>query len=227
MSQRDKTVRSFCAATHQLVEHYNELTLAIHNKRNEASLGNELATQTTLSLLVRWENFVSDILLVYAQSEPTRLIRSTEVRVLQSVEQRFGKMCSRHLQLTFPRILTLKMIAAIADDKGRNITAQSASELATRANDLLSGRYAKKFTLEPRDSQFYDYVIAVRNYLGHFSTKALKTLRETIQRMQHRDNVVFQARFTHIGPYLRTDGATGVNRTELIGQRLEELARRM
>jgi len=227
MSQHEKVVHSFCVAAQKLVEHYSELSLAIHNKRNEASLGNELAMQTTLSLLVLWENFVSDIILAYAQSDPRRLIRSAETRVLQSVEKKFGKICSRHVHLTFPRNPSLKMIAAMADDRGRNITAQSASELATRANDLLSGKYAKKFTLEPRDYQFYDYLIAVRNYLGHFSTKALRTLREAIQRMQHSDNVIFQARFTQIGPYLRADAGAGSSRTELIGKRLDELARKM
>lgn len=224
MSQRDKIVASFVEAANQLLAHYSELSLAIHNKRNEASLGNELSTQTSLSLLVLWENFVNDILLTYAQSDPTRLVRSTEARILQSVEKKFGKLCARHIHLDLPRTLSLKMIAAIADDQGRNVTAQSANELATRANNLLSGKFARRFTLEPRDYQFYDYLIALRNYLGHFSKKSLISLREAIQRMQHVDNLVFQVRFAQIGPYLRADVGGGESRVAVLGQRLEELA---
>jgi hypothetical protein len=119
------------------------------------------------------------------------------------------------------------MVATIADEKGRNITAQSSDELAARANDLLSGTYAKRFTLEPRDYQFYDYAVATRNYLGHFSAKALVSLRVAIVKMEHADNVVFQTRFKKIGPYLRQIDGNGLSRTELIGRRLEELAKRL
>jgi hypothetical protein len=227
MLSRSKTIESFSRSLGQLNAHFKELLQAINNKKNEASLGNELAIQTTLSSLVLWENFINDLLLVYAEADPSRVLKTMKARILQSVEAKFGRSCGRYVLCRFPLSISARTIAAMVDDKGMNITARTATDLASRANEILSGRYACRFTLEPRDSQFYDYVISIRNYLGHYSRKALRSLRETIYNMGHNDNAVFQAQFKQIGPYLRVDIYNGTCRTQLINQRLEEIARRL
>jgi hypothetical protein len=227
MSQLNTATGSFLKAVRRLIANHSELLLAIHNKKNEASLANELSSRTALGLIVLWENFVNDLVLAYAEDDPSRVLKSMKNRILQSVESKYGAACVRHVKCNFPQSMSARKIAALVDEKGMNITARTAADLAARANEILSGRYARKFTFDPKDSQFYDYVISLRNYLGHFSSRSLHSLRDTISKMQHPDNIVFQSSFTQIGAYLKVDTSAGKSRTILIGERLEDLAIRM
>ncbi len=116
---------------------------------------------------------------------------------------------------------------AMIDDKGMNITARTAADLAGKANDLLSGSFAQRFTLEQRDAEFYDYVIAMRNYLGHMRKKSRQVLFDTTSRLQHADNTHFQGSLLPIGSYLKGTTSLSLSRIAIIGQRLYELAQKM
>ena len=86
-SLRDSEVTGFIGKVDSLISHHRELKIAIHNKRNEASLQSELAIQLALSLSVLWESFIHDILVAYILTDSARALCSLEERVRQSVQQ--------------------------------------------------------------------------------------------------------------------------------------------
>ena len=227
MARHDSIVASFANTTQNILDNYAELLLAVNKKRKKASLTGELAKQTALSLTVVWETFINDMLLNYAEQDPARVLSDIRFRISQSIGDRFGRVCARHVKYIFPRRPTSKIIAGICDDKEKNITAQSAADLSKKANALLTGQHARLFTLDKRDAEFYDFVVSLRNYLGHMSKLARRELRGTLSQMTHPDNAIFKVAIRKIGIYLKAQTPVGSNRIVLIGQRLVELAKRM
>jgi hypothetical protein len=222
---RDAKVQSFIKQVESLLSHYNELKLAIHNKKNEASLQNELVVQLSLSISVQWESFIHDLIVAYVLSDSTRALESLEERVRQSIQGKFGAVTVKCFKFCKPTGLNREKIQELYDPKGWNITAQNASDLAKRANELLVGRYAKRFALDAGNAEFYDYVVALRNYLSHRSAGARATLKKTIDGLSEAKNLPLRTNIGKTDFYLKSPATPEqISRVEYIATRLKEIA---
>lgn len=227
MSDRDKTVQRFVNQLNELLSHHGELKLAIHNKKNESTLENELVCQFVLQAAVLWESFQSDLLLTYIVMKPSKALKSLETRIRQSVGEKFGKGCRRATNFTRPSRPSRAVLEGLLDHRGWNLTVRNADKLSGRANDLLASRYAKRFSLERKDSEFYNYVVALRNYLSHYSSGARIELKKTIDALSDDSNHSLKAPISVIGRYLKSNTGNGTTRAELVVERIKDIARKL
>ncbi len=224
MSIRDTTVQKFTDRLDGLIAHHSELKLAIHNKRNETTLEKELVTQFVLQASVFWESFQNDLLLAYIEMSPSKALGSLEQRVKQSVEGKFGKSTRRAFTFTRPGSPTRKILTSMLDHRGWNISATNSDKLASKANDLLASRFAKKFSLDSENSEFYDYAISLRNFLSHYSSGARVELQNRTNSLSEPANMPLKAQLGNIGNYLKVDGGAGVSRAEFVVSRFKNIA---
>ena len=223
---RDQEVKSFIKQVESLVSHYNELKLAIHNKKNEASLQSELAVQLALSISVQWESFIHDLIVAYVLTDPTPAFESLENRARQSIQTKLGNATEKCFEFCKPTGLTREKIQEFLDPKGWNITAGSANQLTSRSNELLASKYAKRFALDQGDSEFYDYIVALRNYLSHRSKGARKTFINLINGLSAAKNVPLKVAVGKTDFYLKSlVTPKKICRVEYIAGRLQEIAK--
>ncbi|MFQ5596697.1 MAG: hypothetical protein ACE5GK_01465 [Nitrospiria bacterium] len=227
MTLRDTTVRKFTKRIEGLISNHGELKLAIHNKRNEAVLENELVVQFVLQAAVLWESFQNDIILAYIEKSPSKALTSLEERIKQSVEDKFGKSCRRAITFSRPGNLTRTVLASLLDQKGWNISVKDAERLSTNANTLLASRFAKKFSLDRDDSEFYDYAISLRNYLSHYSSDAKSELKKKIGALCEPTNAPLKAQLRTIEGYLKAHGGTATTRAVFVVERMKQIAAKL
>jgi hypothetical protein len=185
MSEATKAVDRFQKRINQTLGYYSELLIAVSGKQRQRALETMLAEQCAMSLAVSWEAFIHDLLIAYVMMNPTTFRNDLEDRVTTSIGDKYGGAV-RWIKFSLPRAPNKPQLIGMIDPKGWNITANSAQELAKRANQLLSAAEAKKFSLDAEDSAFLDYLISIRNYIGHRSkasrievTGAIKTMAGT------------------------------------------------
>jgi len=222
-TESQEIIRKFTKRLTIGIGYHRELLLAVHLKRHQASLETMLAEQFTFNSAVLWEGFLSDILLAYVVRNPAAYLKVLKSRVSQSLKDRYGSEVVKCAALSFPPRVTRSQARALIDPKQFNITVESASGLSKKANELLAATYAKKFTLSPEDAQFIDYIVAVRNYLGHRSTAARASLKSALRPLGGI-NVDFQADIRDVGVYLKQRDAVGETRAVTIALRLTEVA---
>lgn len=227
MNLRDSRVDIFKKRLDALLAHHTELKLAIYGKKKEQILHSELAIQLTLQSVVLWEAFLSDLVLAYVEMNPRKALSEIEGRVQQSVTSKFGRVCARCFRFNGPRSVNRRTLARLLDDKGWNITARTASELSSVANNFLVSRYARQFALDPGESEFFVYVVAIRNYLSHQSAGSRAALKVAIAGLSDANNAYFSGTINAIGTYLKTATPGGFTRAEIIVTRLRALADRL
>ena len=127
MSLRDTEVQKFNSRLNLLLSHHDELKLAIHNKKNEASLGSELVTQFILSVSVLWQSFLHDLFIAYILMDDSRAMASINTRVFQSVEDRFGVAVAKNIRFETPNSPSRAKIIDLLDPKGWNISVTTSS----------------------------------------------------------------------------------------------------
>lgn len=221
-----KVVGEFSKRLQSSVGYHQELLLTVHLKKHQASLETMLAEQFALNVVVLWEVFLNELLISYLIMSPSRFSKNLEERVYQSMKKRYGSSLSQMIKFTFPSELTFSKASLLVDPEELNISVKSADQLAQKANELLSARYAKLFTLEPEDAQFIDFVIATRNFLAHRSGGARTKLKSAIVPLTGI-NSTLQGSISHIGTYLKTLDQTGNTRSAFIAQRLVEVANKL
>ncbi len=227
MTLRDKTVRGFIDQLDDLISHHGELKLAIHNKRNESTLENELVCQFVLQAAVLWESFQNELLLTYIEMTPSKALASLESRIRQSIETKFGKSSRRAIKFTRPSSPSRAVLEGLLDHRGWNLAARNADQLSSTANDLLSSRFAKRFSLERRDSEFYNYVISLRNFLSHYSVGARTELRKRIDGLSDNSNLPLKAPISVVGRYLKSDTGAGTSRAVFVVERIKDIASKL
>jgi len=206
---------------------YTELLIAIHNKKNEAMLKSMLAKQLTFSTLSIWEAFISDLLIAYVAANPGKMVEDLKDRVEQSILSKFGSEPAKTMKLNIKFPLSRTRVAAILDPKGFNVTLKTSKQLTERANQILPARFAKKFSLHAPEAEFYDFAIALRNYLAHGSTSSRSYLKETISSLSRDENKMFKDSITDIGMYLKEIVSSKKTRAILLSERLEKLAKKI
>jgi len=133
MSLRQIEVNKFGENINVLLSHHNELKLAIHNKKNEASLGSELVTQFILSVSVLWQSFLHDLFIAYILMDPERAMVSIRSRLSQSIEGKFGVAVANNTHFDTPKSLNRSKIIDLIDPKGWNISVTTADKMFARA----------------------------------------------------------------------------------------------
>lgn len=227
MTTPQKEVSLFIAKVSKDIECHKELIQAIYNKKNQARLESMLVQQFALSLGVSWEIFISDLLITYVAVTPRRFVEGLTNRISQSVENKFGSEARRLVNFDQPANLSRIKVSALLDRNAWNITFKSAQDMASRANEYMGGRDARKFSLDEKDALVFDYTIALRNFLAHNSTSSRSVLKDAISRLSDPVNKPLQSSLTHIGPYLKSNVGSGLSRVEYLTNRLVQIAERL
>ena len=224
MSLRNTEVHKFNNNLNSLLSHHDELKLAIHNKKNEARLESELVTQLILSVSVSWQSFVHDLFIAYILMDDSRAMASIKARVSQSIEDRFGIAVAKNMCFETPKSPSRAKIIDLLDPKGWNISVTTSAQLSKKANELLASRYAIKFSLDSGNSEFFDYMVSLRNFLSHNSKGARKKFVETIKGLNENVNEPLKAKLSRIGPYLKATVNNNDTRAGFIIHRLQDLS---
>jgi len=227
MTNRDLVTQRFTERIDNLLSHHHEMKLAIHNKKNEITLMNELVVQFVLMVAVLWESHLSELILTYAEMAPKKALKSLESRIKRSVEGKFGASTRRAVSVTLPVLPTKAQLIRLLDQKGWNITATTADKLSSKANEWLRSRYARKFALDSADSEFFNYAISIRNYLGHFSDGSRSVLAKSAAALSEPDNQPLKGQLGKIGTYLRTSVSTEKSRAEFFADRVKQIAEKL
>jgi hypothetical protein len=207
---------------------YDELVLAVDQKRKQRSLETMLAEQCVLNLAVLWEAFIHDLIVSHIEDSSEACIRFHKDRVKQSIEQK-NKFFSKWVTIEIPSALSRGQIELLVDPNGWNITADSAETLAKTANQFLAAQHAIKFSLTDVDRCFVDFLIATRNYLSHRSSGALSIMKERLREVSAVDpGSPLNGIVTTVGAYLKAKPVGSVhNRAKLLGHRLSALATKL
>jgi len=205
------------------IDYHGELLLAVHLKRHQAALETMLVEQFVLSVAVLWELFLSDLLLTYLAESPSLYLAAFRKKLLQSLKDRYGSGAAKYTRIDFPRQVSRPAVVALVDPKNFNITVKSAAALSEKANELLAAEFAKMFSLGSDDGQFFDFGIAIRNYLGHRSDASRVVLKKAIRGLQG-PNADLAGPFQSVGPYLKQRNAAGDTRSIVIARRFVAVA---
>jgi len=227
MNLRDREVSLFVNKLRKSLSNYKELLIAINNKRNERVLESMLVEQFILSTTILWEAFINDLFVAYILMSPRHSLSAIKTRVLQSIKNKHGDMVLRYLKLRFPVKMNKAKVIGLHDQKGWNITASNASELRDLANRLLASKHAKKFSLTAEDSECYDFLFNLRNYLSHYSILSRKKLKLSIGNINSNSNAILKGNLRQIGPYLKYKNRAGESRAEFMVNRLVDLVQKL
>jgi hypothetical protein len=73
-----------------LLRDYEELLLAIHEKRRHASLATMISEQSVMLIAVLWEAFINDLFVSYVSGDPEQCFRNFKERFYQSNNEKFA-----------------------------------------------------------------------------------------------------------------------------------------
>lgn len=216
-------VARFQRRTRDLLRDFDELILAVHDKRRQASLEIMLAEQTVMSLAVYWEAFLNDIIIRYVVLRPESCLEDARKRYRQSLGDKFAGM-ERWVSISFPKVISQNTAEKLIDPRGLNVVATSAQALSEVANRYLSAVDARKFSLAAEDREFVDYFVALRNYLGHRSTASRASFLAAVRPIgAHGTNAALAFRGGQVGVYLK-ERVGGVTRVNMIGRHVLGIA---
>lgn len=68
---------------------FQELQLAVHQKRRQASLENRIAEQSVMAMTVYWETYINDLLISYVAITPRSYLQQVAVSMRQSLATKF------------------------------------------------------------------------------------------------------------------------------------------
>jgi hypothetical protein len=162
-----------------VLANYDGLVTAVAGRPRRVQMQRLVAEQCVLSLAVRWEAFIHDLIIAYIENSPTTCITFHKNKVMQSIRDKHSGFAT-WITVTVPTPPTRAQIEAMLDPKGRNVSAESASTLTKKANELLSAAHAKKFSFNAIDVAYLNFVIGMRNYLSHRS-RSSKTILNDLQ----------------------------------------------
>jgi hypothetical protein len=215
--------RVFADRIGRLVRDYDELLLAVHQKRRQASLETMLSEQTAMSLAVYWESFLSDILVSHIARSPKQCRKVNNERITKSIAEKFPGSLN-WISVETPDTPSADQIEKMLDPKGWNVTFKSAQSFRDQANLWLEASDARKFALNADDSAFFDYFIAIRNYLGHRSDASRRIVLHAVTALNPQAaNAELRAPAQHLGMYLKQVTPSG-RRINSIGARALAIA---
>jgi len=228
MSSGREEVERFQRRLLRNIEYHEELTLALYGKTRRASLEAMLSEQFVMSIAVLWEAFVNDLIVAYVVAAPSKYLKQLESRIKQSTNERYGKTVAANIRFKKPKAFNKVKALEMIDPRGWNIRTKKGETLSSRANDLLTAKYAKKFSLGSDDNQMIEILTMLRNYLAHRSTGARSGLRNVISNIDcNGTNAPLADKLGDIGHYLKrcVDGKN--TRAIFIAKRFIDIAEKL
>lgn len=227
LSNPEKVADRFQKRIADVLRDSDELFIAVHDKKRQASLENMIAEQSVMLTAVLWEAFVNDLVVSYVIRAPRTCLNDVTERFRQSTNEKFAG-ATRWISLNFPPELSQTQVEKLLDPKGWNITAKSAQGLAELANRHLSAVDAKRFSLEADDRDFIDYLVALRNYLGHRSDMSREELIDSIGTFKPTgSNADLIAPIHTVAVYLKQAIGGAGRRVNVIGRRLSHISAKL
>lgn len=224
----EKILKMFLQRLDESERHHTELMTIVRLHRHQASLESLLTTQFVLSLAVMWEALVSDLMVSYVSVSPGTFLQNLEKRIDQSLNEKFGPAVAKRIKFTAPTTFDRAVAHAFLDHKGRNLTASSAQDLADRANELLTGSLARKFSLDIDDRMFIDLLLGIRNYLSHRSKKSLTALKKSVANLTPvGNNGPLSGQLTTVESFLKRNTPVNKTRATFISGRIREIAAKL
>lgn len=210
-----------------LLRDFDELLLAVHDKRRQASLETMVAEQSVLQTAVFWEAFTNDLFISYFINDPISCLSKFKERFRQSITEKFAG-ASRWVSIDLPPTVSELQAERLLDPKGWNLAAQSAQALSDLANKCLSAVDAKKFSLESDDRDFVDYLVSLRNYLSHRSRGSRLNLAASILALKpDGPNRELTGPVQTFAVYLRRQVAPSRRRVNVIGERVIQISKKL
>lgn len=207
---------------------YDDLVAAVAHRPRRVAMERLLAEQCVHSIAVRWEAFIHDLIIAYIEDRPDYCIAFLKANLTKSVEAKH-KGFAAWVTVTVPSPLTRAQIGEMLDPEGRNVSAESASALAQKANNLLAAAYARKFSLSAADGRFLDLMISIRNYLSHRSSGSMKILRTRLTEVDGADPASpMNGTVKSVAVYLNTKPAGAAHsRAKVVGYNVIALAAKL
>jgi hypothetical protein len=223
----DRVKSNFDERLSKATECHRELMLAVHNKLNQAALETMLVEQFAILAAIQWESFLNDLIIAYAMMSPKTALKGLEERIEKSVQDKFGERAAKCVTFAVKQPFTLVKISKLLDPKDYNITFKSASELTSKANDILTAKFAKRFSLDKTAAQFVDFEVALRNFLSHRSDSSRNILKNSIDALSEAQNLSLKASIRNMGTYLKAKDANGKTRAVIFAERLVEISKKL
>jgi hypothetical protein len=231
MATPSEISKVFLGTSTTLRRNYEDLVTVSSSRLNAKSLHKYLSEQLVISLAVRWEAYLNDLLISYVVFAPRVAKLSLEQDAKKLVLGKLGKGLEKLVLLSYPASLSAERVSQLLDPKGYNISATSPSELSKFANKFLLPRFARKFFLDKRDTEFLELFFGLRNFLSHRSAGSLVILKDSLSKITETDNLIFLPLLKDIGSYLAKVpmSATGptLTRASVIALRIEDLGKRL
>lgn len=211
-----------------LESNYRELRLALNGKKREESLANVLAEQFVMTTATAFECFLSDIVLDYFSCSPDHYTDDLQARMKSSIKERFGDVVTKWCKFEVPAKVSQAQWTLLLDPKGFNVSFTSADQLSKAANKYLAAEFAKKFSLPKDDRLFFDYLVALRNYLAHKSKRSRTELTKTAGKLsKKRPNSELFGNIKNVPKYLKTAPSGKDDRVVAIMERVRDIARQL
>ncbi|MFP5207208.1 MAG: hypothetical protein ACLGSH_17780 [Acidobacteriota bacterium] len=176
-----------------------------------------------MSLAVFWESFLSDILIAHMVRRPKQCRKVNAGKIQKSIADKFPGS-HRWVSIEMPQKPSPEQVERMLDPKGWNITFKSAVDLRERANLWLVATDAQKFSLNADDAAFFDYLIAIRNFLGHRSSAARSTMIGAVAALNPQtSNSELCGAARQLGAYLKQATTSG-RRVNSISERVLSVA---
>lgn len=209
-----------------LLRDYEELLLAVHEKRRQASLVTMISEQSVMLTAVLWEAFIHDLFVSYVSADPEQCFRNFKERFNQSNNEKFAGVV-RWVSLDFPVAINQLQAEKLLDPKGWNLAVRSAQSLSELANRHLNVVHAKKFSLEADDRDFLDYLVALRNYLSHRSSGARSDFINSVRALKPGGlNAPLSAPIQTVAMHLK-QAVPGGTRVNVIGLRAVQVSAKL
>jgi hypothetical protein len=158
---------------------------------------------------------------------PEAAVNNLKKRIDQSVSGKFGGKAAKCICFRVKSPISKKHIVALLDPKDWNITVRNAAELFSKANEVLVAEFARRFSLDKADAQFFDFAVSLRNYLGHRSDGSRAELKAALRGFLEAANAPLAAKLVNIGTYLKTKNSTGATRAVIFAQRLISISEKL
>jgi hypothetical protein len=224
VTEADHVKSNFDRELKKSVDLHLDLMAGTRNKVNQAALETMLVEQFSIGVAVRWESFLSDLIMAYASMYPQTAISTLNNRIQESVKGKFGEKVARCTVFAVKTPVTWDRLGSLLDPQAWNITCRTSTDLAAKANALLEARFAQSFSLSKADSEFFDFAVSLRNFLSHRSTGSRKFLKQALAKLSDPINSDFAARLGGIGPYLKFKNGNGKTRAVLLAERFISIA---
>ena len=224
MTSPREIVRGFQSSISEMESDHDTVVAVLPTGRNRVRLEGILAEQFALQLGVRWEGFIHDLFVAYLLRGKIAFINAKKTSITLSINDRYGRAWAKLVTIRTPTRWTSRLASILLDPDLRNISISSADKLRERANELL-GSQAIRFSLDPDDRKMVDFVIAMRNFLGHRSKASLSELRRQVSGFTPSGpNAEFVGRLAKAGLYLKTSVRASQTRTKAMYARINDIA---